>query len=73
MKERKPWSAEVHGVTTSWTQLSDQTKITYSYIVRYKHYMLKFLKCQTVNKWHHKVPMASECKHNVLCVPFVEP
>ena len=35
--------------------------------------MLKFLKCQTRDKWYQKVPIASECKHNILYVPFVEP
>ena len=29
VKDREAWRAAVHGVTMSWTQLSDRTKMKY--------------------------------------------
>ena len=63
------WSAAVHGVTKSWTRLSDWTELNWNYIMTAKSTELFYLYCvATISKnWHFKM----DTQPSLECLIFI--
>ena len=57
---RKGWSAVVHGVVKSWTQLSDWTEL--KYIFNYCFAVLSFIKCECLENSSALIIPVSLCQ-----------
>ena len=53
MKDRKAWCAAVHGITKSWTRLSNWTELMVFLVVMYscENWTIKKAKCQRIDAW----------------------
>ena len=56
--DREAWHAAVHGVTKSWTRLSDWTVLNWTLIIKLPNYMLHCIKLYTtINYFTHIKPI----------------
>ena len=49
--DREAWPAAVHGVTKSWTQLSDWTELTWELVLWYSRILESVLPVQRLRSW----------------------